>query len=189
MSVGNLLGELRLQGVEIFAEKDILRLRAPLGVLTTELRDKLIGQKAEIIEILRNESASPHPNDAIKQGKFKIIQQSESMTWYTDESGKNWRYFSDLARSFLIELIRPGDPATCISCGRQYQWLAFPAFAGRCGSCQPSTSVSIPDPGEPRFENGLEFCSGPYCRACGAREDWRRNEHGSWVCRLCHPEG
>ena len=47
-----LLSQLRSLGVEVWAEGDRLRYKAPKGALTPELRAELVGYKADILAFL-----------------------------------------------------------------------------------------------------------------------------------------
>jgi hypothetical protein len=192
MNAANLLIELRGQGIEISAENNMLRCRARLGILTPALRNHLTKHKKEIIEILQIEALLAIKSEPWSVGeddthRCRIIRRSESMIWYEDAVGRNWRFFPSLNQIFPVDVVKPGDPATCTNCGKSYQWLPFPALANLCRNCQPPSSDWIPEPGEPRFENGVEFRRGPACYACGETERWRKNKLGPWICKICHP--
>lgn len=53
MTPAALLARLRALGVDLRADGDALRYRAPAGVLTPELRQELIEHKEELLELLR----------------------------------------------------------------------------------------------------------------------------------------
>jgi hypothetical protein len=55
-----LVNELRASGVHLAVDGDKLRYRAPKGVLTEELKQRLAIQKAEIIRLLQAESAGTY---------------------------------------------------------------------------------------------------------------------------------
>lgn len=59
-----LISGLRESGVHLAGESDKLRYRAPKGVLTEELKQRLAIQKAEIIKLLQAESSEgpPYPD-------------------------------------------------------------------------------------------------------------------------------
>jgi amino acid adenylation domain-containing protein len=59
MNLHLLLNTLSNQGVKLAANGDSLAVDAPKGVLTSELRDSLIEHKAEILELLRQNSLIP----------------------------------------------------------------------------------------------------------------------------------
>lgn len=59
MNLHVLLNTLSNQGVKLAANGDSLAVDAPKGVLTLELRDSLIEHKAEILELLRQNSLNP----------------------------------------------------------------------------------------------------------------------------------
>jgi hypothetical protein len=184
MTAIELLAHLRSLGVVLWHNRDKIKYCTQNGVLTAELRSQLIEKKAEIISILRDEIPSP-PKPEINN--CRLIHQSGSMTWYEDASGNGFRYFPSLDCSFPVEVVREGAPAICTKCGVTYKWLSFPALAGLCRQCQPSSIDWIPEPGEPRFESGVEFRRGPTCYACGETERWRKNKLGPWICKICHP--
>jgi len=117
----------------------------------------------------------------------EILSDTGHTTWIKDIEGKVYRYFTDLDQSFPVEIVRPGDPAVCTNCGKDYRWLPFPALASICCDCQPPSIGWIPESGESRFEAGLEFHHGPACSVCGERERWRRADEGPWICVTCHP--
>jgi pyochelin synthetase len=54
MNVGDLLGELRAQGIRLWEDDGELRFRAPKGVMTTELRETLRQSKAAILGHMRS---------------------------------------------------------------------------------------------------------------------------------------
>ncbi len=58
MSTLELLTRLRKEGITLAAEGGQLRLKAPPGVLTTELRNELIANKAEILSLLNDAKAA-----------------------------------------------------------------------------------------------------------------------------------
>ena len=53
MTTVEFLAHVRGQNIRLWAEGDTLRLRAPKGALTADLRDELAGRKAEILAVLR----------------------------------------------------------------------------------------------------------------------------------------
>ena len=59
MNLHLLLNTLSNQGVKLAANGDSLAVDAPKGVLTSELRDSLIEHKAEILELLRQNTLNP----------------------------------------------------------------------------------------------------------------------------------
>ena len=63
MKTSEFLGHLREQGVKLWTESGELRLKAPKGVLTPELRDELVARKQEILAVLAS-AAKPAPASA-----------------------------------------------------------------------------------------------------------------------------
>jgi hypothetical protein len=52
VSAARLLADLRARGVELTAERDRLRFKAPLGVITPELRRAMAERKVELLDLL-----------------------------------------------------------------------------------------------------------------------------------------
>ena len=65
MTIPQLLGRLRGLGVQVSADGDRLRINAPKGVLTSELRDELGRRKAEILAFLRIAKAWSGPASSL----------------------------------------------------------------------------------------------------------------------------
>jgi thioesterase domain-containing protein len=65
MTIPQLLGRLRGLGVEVSADGDRLRINAPKGVLTPELRDELGRRKAEILAFLQIAKAWSGPASSL----------------------------------------------------------------------------------------------------------------------------
>ena len=57
LAVNELIESLSQQGVKLWAELDQLRIRAPKGVLTPELRDELALHKEDLIRLLSESQA------------------------------------------------------------------------------------------------------------------------------------
>ena len=53
MTVAELLSHMRRLDVDVWAEGDRLRLSAPPGVLTLEMREQLVARKYEILAFIR----------------------------------------------------------------------------------------------------------------------------------------
>lgn len=172
MTAIHLLSELRRQGVIFSVDNNRLRLRAPKGVLTPELRGQLVDKKEEILAVLRSqlpatESVQPLANDEASAGliqdrhvAMESLEDNGHATWFRDTEGITRRHFPYLDRSFPVEVVRPGDLATCTKCRKSYLWLPFPALANICRDCQPPSIGPIPDPCEPGFEGSLESRKG-----------------------------
>ena len=61
MNIEELAVMLESQGVALYLEGDALRFRAPKGVLTTELKQQIDERRAEIVDRLREASATCGP--------------------------------------------------------------------------------------------------------------------------------
>ena len=57
MNVPELVTDLRQRGVHLWADGEQLRFRAPQGVLTAELRKKLVANKPAVLEYLGQDQA------------------------------------------------------------------------------------------------------------------------------------
>jgi len=55
----NLLAELQTKGVEITPSGDRLRIKAPVGIITPELRDRLAAAKPDLLQLLTDELPAP----------------------------------------------------------------------------------------------------------------------------------
>jgi len=62
------LGGLRSRGVQLWTEDGELRVKAPKGVLTAELRDELLARKAEILSVLASTAAPRTASSAAGSG-------------------------------------------------------------------------------------------------------------------------
>src|SRR5438046_1928804 len=67
VSVNQLLDDLSSRGVELWVEDDKLRFRAPLGSVTTDIRDFVSAQRSEIVAHLRAISGGAS-RDAARDG-------------------------------------------------------------------------------------------------------------------------
>ena len=65
MSLQPFLAELHSREIQIWADGDRLRCKAPTGVLTPKLRDQLIERKSEILELLRTADAVSRQQRAV----------------------------------------------------------------------------------------------------------------------------
>jgi len=83
--LNELLTELSRQGVQLWTEDDQLRVRAPKGVLTPELRSLLSGHKADLLRLLRYRGEAvdlslpqiePAPEDRYRPFPLNDIQQA-----------------------------------------------------------------------------------------------------------------
>jgi amino acid adenylation domain-containing protein len=86
LAVNELIESLSQQGVKLWAELDQLRIRAPKGVLTPELRDELALHKEDLIRLLSESRAetvdaglprvTPRPGERYKPFPLNDIQQA-----------------------------------------------------------------------------------------------------------------
>jgi len=86
LGVNELIASLSQQGVKLWAELDQLRIRAPKGVLTPELRDELAVHKEDLIRLLNETQAetvdaglpriAPRPAERHKPFPLNDIQQA-----------------------------------------------------------------------------------------------------------------
>jgi hypothetical protein len=89
MDITDLLTELRGLGVSISFENDDLRLKAPKGTLTAELRSELSARKPEIIAFLRKAKAAAHqlPPSLVPGPRPERIPLSfaQQRLWFLDQ--------------------------------------------------------------------------------------------------------
>ncbi len=89
MNPATLLSDLRRRGVELTAEGDRLRYRAPRGVLSPELLDDLRSHKREILAKLTQYEDSAE-EDALKSGvpvAFLIDSPQYGEVWVATDAG------------------------------------------------------------------------------------------------------
>src|SRR2546429_8209542 len=72
MTVAEILADLAQQGVQLWAEGDRLRYRAPKGVLTPVLRAMLSEHKAEILALLQQHPAGPQSSYPLAYGQQSL---------------------------------------------------------------------------------------------------------------------
>lgn len=89
MIANRLLAKLSEQGVKLWAENSQLHIRAPKGVLTTELRESLTMHKAELLLFLcqrqiANSDTKFSPNSNIRRGSLPLSFQQEHL-WVTSQ--------------------------------------------------------------------------------------------------------
>ncbi len=83
-----LVNELRGNGVHLAVDGDKLQYRAPKGVLTDELKQRLANQKAEIIRLLQSEiyrEGPPYPDGL---GRVKCVYCERLDSQYTCKVSK-----------------------------------------------------------------------------------------------------
>jgi hypothetical protein len=75
MNAAKLISELRQQGIEVSAENNMLRCRAPKGVLTPEICKSLAEYKERILTILREKQDQ---DSAIPEAQVDLRSSSEA---------------------------------------------------------------------------------------------------------------
>ena len=118
MNPAKLIEELLSRGVLIEAEGERLRLDAPKGALTPELRSVLADRKLEIIALLRASDA-------------EVARRAEVMLPQIPDNGPV---------PFLVarEAVEPQD-GCCLSCGDPLNQ----GDANRCGYCGRAANLAI----------------------------------------------
>ncbi len=116
MSMAELLVELRSRGVELTAMGERLRIDAPKGVLTPEIRETLARHKAEILALL--ESPSPAPRQEIPpecRARYREVAQDSLFdnfptvdAWLAEHHPGLWQRIRELDRE-LSRLERKGS--------------------------------------------------------------------------------
>ncbi len=82
MNPNDLLVELANQGVKMWAEEGQLRLRAPKGVLTSELRQQLSDHKSAILQILSGEEAETVPLEPVPRDQPLVPSFMQERLWF-----------------------------------------------------------------------------------------------------------
>ena len=83
MTTVDFLAYVRGQNIRLWAEGDTLRLRAPKGALTAELRDELAGRKAEILALLRDtQKRAAIPLEPIPRDGELPLSFSQERLWF-----------------------------------------------------------------------------------------------------------
>lgn len=59
MTARKLLEEAECLGIRIWREGDLIRAKAPVGVLTSEIRDEIVRHKPELLDAVGNEREDP----------------------------------------------------------------------------------------------------------------------------------
>src|SRR5437899_9192627 len=85
MSCTDLLVELRNRGVRVWLEDDRLRISAPHGVLTEEIRNELRAHRDELLERLKRQSEAQKPRpEVIRQPRPERLPLSyeQQRVWF-----------------------------------------------------------------------------------------------------------
>jgi hypothetical protein len=108
MTAARLLSDVRSQGVQVWVEGSMLRLRARKGVVNSDTIAKISAHKAEIISILTGKA----PHQARVRGQESVVQVCDAdVCWHCRGSRR----------------------CDCALCGRGLQWERK---AGQCGACK-----------------------------------------------------
>ena len=89
------------RGATVRVDGDLIRVKAPDGVLTDELRDEIRNRKPELLEIIREEGHSNDQNPEFKHIKFPV---EFSVDWHP---GSFWIVETDADAQ---KLARKGTP-------------------------------------------------------------------------------
>ena len=88
MNAGELLDLLRANAIGIVSDDGTLRLKAPRGFLTTELRDALAEHKPELIRLLTEPGARTAPGSIPRRpaGAGPLpLSRSQRQLWFLDQ--------------------------------------------------------------------------------------------------------
>jgi hypothetical protein len=154
----------------IEANGDKLRIDAPKGALTEELRTALAESKAEIMALLANsgitvgEGVGPCPHC---QNPLRVISHPLDMEIIIECPTR-----PDLFRKWLMLTEEESAPSLCADCG-----LMPSLITGRCPECIQR----------------LMLCPDELCGKCGGGRYWRHRANDSqppgfrWRCAICDP--
>ncbi|MFP5264067.1 MAG: amino acid adenylation domain-containing protein, partial [Blastocatellia bacterium] len=90
MSAADIVADLSRLGIQLWVESDQLRFKAPQGVLTPELRTKLVEQKSDLLAFLRQvqssiqSSGTPPIRPAARLGDMPLSYAQERL-WFIDQ--------------------------------------------------------------------------------------------------------
>src|SRR5690242_16166076 len=88
MILALLLSELTRLGVRLFTEQDGLRVQAPAGALTEDLRQAMMEHKAALLRFV----ASPYVETIDGLGTLTGNRQEQDITFVAPERKEGWRY-------------------------------------------------------------------------------------------------
>ena len=188
MSPSTLLADLRQRGLELRADGEHLRYRAPGGVLTPELRRALVEHKPDLLAELAAEAARAEWErlddelGEMNQRFFELLEEGErdAAKRLQDELrrlvGDEW-HPARVRLARLEHRLGPLDPADA--------WLLD---EGERSPEPHGTAQTAPQSPEPLVVDPIQR---PDRRCSTCRSDaWREGpagEGGGWVCGVCHP--
>lgn len=117
MMVGELLAEVNRRGAQLWAEGDQIRIRAPKGAISEELRQALTERKQEVLELLREQDRQAYPSTPpIRSGRRPEILPlsfAQQRLWFIEkQQGPNPTYNIPVA----VHLDGPLDSDLLIRC-------------------------------------------------------------------------
>lgn len=113
MILALLLSELTRLGVHLFAEQDDLRVQAPAGVLTGDLRQAMIEHKTALLHF----ATFPYVQTIDGLGTLTGNRQEQDITFVASERKEAWRYKigvvslqDGMERSYWPRMVSQGRP-------------------------------------------------------------------------------
>lgn len=114
-----LIGELRAAGIELAVAGDTVRFR-PRARMTTELRERLVESKADVISILLRERASN-----VAAGQSGVAPESQVRAAPRGAAQAGVLFSGDV------------EPAACCCCGSTGRWRLIGGTHLVCPTCHP----------------------------------------------------
>ena len=100
MKLNQFVAELTERGVKLWAEGDQLRVRAPKGVLTSELRDLLALHKAELVLLLHQNNANRRDIDLplvrVSRSRDLPLSFAQARMWFLSQLEPNNPFYNEL---------------------------------------------------------------------------------------------